>query len=63
LTDKLLDSHEVAALLKVPVSTLHYLRARGEGPPAAVIGKRLKYREEDVQKFIAERFAEAAKPA
>jgi DNA-binding transcriptional MerR regulator len=61
--DELIDSHEVCRLLKVPVSTLHYWRSRGEGPPAANIGKRLKYRTGDVQKFIRERFAEAKTPA
>jgi excisionase family DNA binding protein len=57
--ERLLNVEEVAEQLGVPVSTLHYWNHRGEGgPPCAVVGNRLKYRQADVDAWIAARFAE-----
>ena len=59
MPERLLNAEEVADLLGVPVSTLHYWSHRGEGgPPCARIGRRLKYRQSDVDAYIAARFAE-----
>jgi predicted DNA-binding transcriptional regulator AlpA len=43
---------DVAGFLQVPVQTLYSWRVRGEGPPALKIGKYLRYRPEDVQRWV-----------
>jgi excisionase family DNA binding protein len=50
----LLSPGEVAAYLDVPVSTIHYWRGRGEGPPGFKVGKRLRFRASDVTKWLEE---------
>ena len=39
---------EVAELLRTPKATLYSWRARGEGPPARKVGRRLLYRLDEV---------------
>ena len=43
---------DVAAFLQVPVQTLYSWRVRGEGPPALKIGKYLRYRPNEVQRWV-----------
>ena len=43
---------DVAAYLQVPVQTLYSWRARGSGPPARRVGKYLRYRPADVERWI-----------
>ena len=49
--ERLVDVHELAAYLEVPVKTLY----RREGPPAFRVGRHLRYRWRDVQRWIQER--------
>lgn len=47
---------EVAVYARVPLRTMRDLRYRGEGPSlAGRAGRRLLYRREDVDRWIAER--------
>jgi predicted DNA-binding transcriptional regulator AlpA len=39
----------------VPVSTIYHWRGRGEGPPALKVGKRLRFRADDVLKWLDDR--------
>lgn len=52
MSTKLHTKPEAAEILRVPVSTLNYWRANGEGPPAVKIGKRVLYRDADLEAFI-----------
>lgn len=51
----LLTVHDLAAYLRVPVGTLYNWRVTGEGPPAARIGRHLRYRKVDVEAWLAKR--------
>jgi len=53
--ERLVDVHELAAYLEVPVKTLYAWRYRREGPPAFRVGRHLRYRWRDVQLWIQER--------
>lgn len=53
--ERLVDVHELAAYLDVPVKTLYAWRYRMEGPPAFRVGRHLRYRWRDVQTWIQER--------
>jgi excisionase family DNA binding protein len=46
---------EVAELLRIPVATLYGWRYRGEGPPAARVGRHLRYRRAGVDAWMRER--------
>lgn len=43
---------EVAAYLRVPVETLYAWRKRGYGPPAARLGRHLRYDAADVRTWV-----------
>lgn len=40
---RLLTVKDVAAIMSVPVSTVHYWALRGDGPPSFKIGKHRRY--------------------
>ena len=42
------DAKEVAAILKVPVSTVHYWAATKKGPPSFKVEKHRRWAKEDV---------------
>jgi len=44
---------DVAAYLRVPVETLYRWRKRKTGPPAARVGKHLRYDPADVRSWFA----------
>ena len=50
---------EVAAELRVPAETLRKWRTQGTGPRAAKVGKHLRYRRSEVDRWLAEREQEA----
>lgn len=52
MTEALYDAEELAERLKVPVSTVRYWRSRGEGPPAVLVGKHLRWRPADVDAWL-----------
>ena len=51
-TDSLMTTVEVAEYLSVPVATLWAWRHRGEGPLAIKVGRHLRYRAEDVERWL-----------
>lgn len=52
---ELLTVAEVASYLGVPISTIHFWRGRDDGPPAVKVGRRLRYRTDDVARWLDER--------
>lgn len=49
------DERAASALIGVPVSSLQKMRMRGDGPPFAKIGQRVRYRPCDLQAYVAGR--------
>jgi len=47
-----MNEKEVAQMLALPVRTVQIWRSRGQGPYYLKIGRNVRYREEDVLKFI-----------
>jgi DNA-binding transcriptional MerR regulator len=45
---------EAAALLRTPVATLRYWRHLGTGPDGFRLGRRVVYRREDLDRWLAE---------
>lgn len=55
MSETLLTTAEVAAMLRLSVDEFRKLRYRGGGPPAVKVGERtLRWRECDVQRWIDE---------
>lgn len=50
---KLLSTQELAEYLGVPLNTLYQWRTKGYGPAGRRIGKHIRYRESDVEAWIA----------
>ena len=44
----------------VPINTLRYWRQLGQGPKSARVGRRVMYREDDVEAWINEQFEAAS---
>jgi excisionase family DNA binding protein len=63
MPERLLNVEEVAEILGVPVSTLHYWSHRNENLVGARIGRRLRYRPSDVDAYVEAQFAERAREA
>lgn len=51
--DRLWSVHDVSYYLGVPVQTLYSWRGQGKGPDARRVGRRLRYRPEDVKAWVA----------
>jgi excisionase family DNA binding protein len=56
---ELLTITEAADLLRAPVATLRYWRHLGTGPRSFRLGRRVLYRVDDLQAWIAEQHARA----
>lgn len=55
---ELLNTNEVADLLKIPPATLRYWRHTGTGPKSFKVGpKRVMYRRADVEAWIEAQYA------
>lgn len=50
--ERLLTLTEVANWLRVPTSRLYQWRYRGEGPKSVKVGASVRYRREDVDRWI-----------
>jgi predicted DNA-binding transcriptional regulator AlpA len=50
--DRLLNQNEVAAILCLSPKTLEYYRWKGGGPNFVKMGKLVRYRESEVQRYI-----------
>ena len=55
--ERLLTAQELADYLKRPKSTLYGWRYRGDGPRAIMVGRELRYRESDVERWLDQRSA------
>jgi hypothetical protein len=55
--DRLWSVDDVAAFLRVPVETLYQWRKRKYGPPAARVGRHLRYDPADVRAWFREQVA------
>ena len=53
--ESLIDVQQLADYLDVPVKTLYAWRYRREGPPAFRVGRHLRYRRSDIQRWIQQR--------
>ncbi len=58
--EKLLTLSEVSDRTGIPEATLRFWRHKGTGPHSARIGRRIKYREADVQTWLDEQFKQTA---
>lgn len=58
--DHLLRPKDVAEILGVPVATLYQWRYRQKGPRALRVGRHLRYRQQDLQEFIAGRLLDSS---
>ena len=52
---RLLTPAEVSEFLGVPLGTLYAWHYRGDGPPVAKVGRHLRYREDDLERWLAGR--------
>jgi excisionase family DNA binding protein len=52
---ELLSIDEVSAYLGIPVDSLRRWRTQGTGPRAAKLGKHLRYRKDEVDRWVTER--------
>jgi excisionase family DNA binding protein len=48
----LLTTEDLATYLGVPRSTLYGWKYRGDGPPAIRVGRHLRYRSSEVQRWL-----------
>jgi excisionase family DNA binding protein len=53
--DRLLTSDETAEALRMSVAALYTMRHRDGGPPAIRVGRKLLFRESDLERWLAER--------
>lgn len=60
--DRLLNISEVAEVTRLSENTLRWLRHTGSGPRSGKLGRRLMYREQDVQTWIDQQFEATAPP-
>jgi predicted DNA-binding transcriptional regulator AlpA len=54
--EKLMNINEVAEYLRAPVETLRWWRMQGTGPQGFKLGRRIMYREADVEAWVEQRF-------
>jgi excisionase family DNA binding protein len=60
MLDRLWSVQDVSAYLGVPVDTIYQWRSQGSGPPGRRMGKRLRYRPQDVRAWVASLSTEVA---
>ena len=60
--EPLMDVHELAAYLGIPISTVYDWRVHGKGPAAYRFGKHLKFAISDVRAWIAEQREPTSEP-
>lgn len=53
--DALLSVEDVARILGIPAKTLLTWRSNGDGPPSFRVGRYVRYRPEDLSRWIATR--------
>lgn len=50
--EKLMSAEDLAAFLQVPKQTVYGWRYEGKGPPSMKVGKYLRYRRADVERWL-----------
>lgn len=55
IASPLLSPHEVAAFLGVPLQTIYRWRYRHEGPLGYRVGRHVRYRIADIERWLEER--------
>lgn len=63
LSSPLRDENYLAKVLGCDVKTLQAWRTRGGGPPFVRVGRLVRYRNEDIQKWIESRLATSTSEA
>lgn len=58
--ERLLTMREVADWLGVPLGTAYVWRSRGGGPPGIRVGRHVRYRRQDVERWLEQRRAPTA---
>jgi hypothetical protein len=58
MEDERLTTGEVSAAYRIPVATLRYWRACGEGPRSFRLGRRVFYRREDCEAWVHAAYAQ-----
>ncbi|RTL67421.1 MAG: DNA-binding protein [Pseudonocardiaceae bacterium] len=58
--DKLLTLQQLAELLGVPAATVYQWRSKGYGPRGLRVGKHVRYRPADVEKWLTSLTGEVA---
>ncbi|MCH7582773.1 MAG: helix-turn-helix domain-containing protein [Acidobacteria bacterium] len=58
--DPLLSVQDLAAYLDVPVATIYAWRYHRQGPPGLKVGRHVRYRQGDVDRWINERALDEA---
>ena len=58
--DPLLSVKDLAVYLDVPVATIYAWRYHRQGPPGLKIGRHVRYRQRDVDRWIDERVQDEA---
>ncbi len=53
--DRLLTADQVAQHLQISRRALYEMRYLGDGPPAIKVGRRLRYRQQDLQAWLDQR--------
>ncbi|MCH7586206.1 MAG: helix-turn-helix domain-containing protein [Acidobacteria bacterium] len=53
--EPLLSAQDLADFLHVPIATIYAWRYRGEGPTGFRVGRRLRYRWTDIQRWLDQR--------
>ena len=56
--DRLLTLDDLAEFLEIPVATVHPWRYRQEGPPGFRVGRHLRFRWSDVERWIDDRISQ-----
>jgi excisionase family DNA binding protein len=60
--DKLLTLEQVAELLQVPARTLYSWRYKGEGPQGLRVGRHIRYRAADLDRWVDEQLRAEERP-
>lgn len=55
IADQLMTALEVAEYLEIPIATLYGWRTKGDGPTAIKVGRHLRYRSSDVERWLETR--------
>jgi predicted DNA-binding transcriptional regulator AlpA len=54
VTDRFLNTEELAEYLSMPAATLRWWRHRGTGPPYQKLGRNVRYRWVDIETWLNE---------